>query len=217
MLDHPCLFMFFCRIHIRAWCGTDNHLRFKQSSVPRVSQSQSFPELVRTTGMHGMLRVHQETFLNDYLLEKDYPLLSSKIKEFGTIFSQIETSNYRKYNDTGKGNETRTAEFGDICTTLPQRNWSFESYWWNLFLQWCGGLSERFPISEMHPGTFQNSMEFQSWKVNFETEVCANTVFPRVTMHWIKEVEIAKSIDDLTTPRSITGTAICLMRLLRLR
>ena len=49
----------------------------------------------------------------------------------------------------------------------------------------------RFPISEVHPGKCPDSLEFQSWKVNFKTDV----------MHWRKEVEIAKSIDKLVTPR----------------
>ena len=44
-----------------------------------------------------------------------------------------------------------------------------------------------------------------SWKANFETEVCANSVFPQITMHWIKEAEIVDSVDDLTTSRSIGG------------
>ena len=61
----------------------------------------------------------------------------------------------------------------------------------------------RFPISEMHLGIFPDSMAFQSWKVKFKTEVCANSVFPHLTMHWNKEVEIAKSIDELVTSRSI--------------
>ena len=52
---------------------------------------------------------------------------------------------------------------------------------------------------------FADSLEFQSWKVNFKTEVCAISVFPQITLHWIKEVEIAKSINDLLTSRSITG------------
>ena len=60
----------------------------------------------------------------------------------------------------------------------------------------------RYPISELHPGKFWDSLEFQSWKVNFKSEVCANSVFPQITMHWIKEVEIAKSIDDLMTSQS---------------
>ena len=48
-------------------------------------------------------------------------------------------------------------------------------------------------------------MEFQSWKVNFRTELCQRTADPQITMHWIKEVEIAKSIDELMTSRSIVG------------
>ena len=54
-------------------------------------------------------------------------------------------------------------------------------------------------------GTFPDSMEFQSWKVIFRTEVCLRTADPQITIHWIKEVEIAKSIDELMTSRSIVG------------
>ena len=48
-------------------------------------------------------------------------------------------------------------------------------------------------------------MKFQSWKVNFKTEACAKTADPHLTMLWIKEVGIAKSIDDRMTSRSIVG------------
>ena len=67
-----------------------------------------------------------------------------------------------------------------------------------------GGMMDytRFPISEMHQGKFPDSMEFQSWKVNSKTEVCSKTSYPHLTMHWIKEVEMAKSIDELVTSRS---------------
>ena len=61
----------------------------------------------------------------------------------------------------------------------------------------------RFPISELHLGKFPDSMEFRSWKVNFKTEVCSKTAYPHLKMHWIKEVEMAKSIDELVTSRSI--------------
>ena len=63
----------------------------------------------------------------------------------------------------------------------------------------------RFPISELHLGKFLDAMEFQSWTVNFMAEVCSKTVYPHLTMHWIKEVEMAKSIDELMTSRSILG------------
>ena len=48
-------------------------------------------------------------------------------------------------------------------------------------------------------------MEFQSWKVNFKTEVCSKSADFQLTVQWIKEVEISKSIDDHMTSRSITG------------
>ena len=62
-----------------------------------------------------------------------------------------------------------------------------------------GGMIDRtrFPISELHLGKCPDSMEFQSWKVNFKTEVCSKSAAPHLTMHWIKEVETAKSTDEL--------------------
>ena len=70
-----------------------------------------------------------------------------------------------------------------------------------------GGVIDypRFPISEMHLGKFPETTDFQSWKVNFKTEVCSKTPDPQLTMHWIKEVEIAKSMDELMTSRSNVG------------
>ena len=61
----------------------------------------------------------------------------------------------------------------------------------------------RFPISEMHQGKFPDSLGFQSCKVNFKTEVCSKSADLHLTMQWMKEVERAKSIDELMTSRSI--------------
>ena len=61
----------------------------------------------------------------------------------------------------------------------------------------------RFPFSEVHLGKFPDSLEFQIWKVNFKTEVRSISADPHLTMQWIKEVETAKSIDELVTSRSI--------------
>ena len=67
----------------------------------------------------------------------------------------------------------------------------------------------RFPISELHLGQFADSVEFQSWKVNFKNEVCSKSADPHLTMHWIKEVEIAESTDDLMTSQSIVERNDC--------
>ena len=69
----------------------------------------------------------------------------------------------------------------------------------------------------MHQGYFPDSLEFERWKVNFNTEVCSKTADPNLTMQGIKEVEIAKSIGELMTSRSIAGrtdflTTKCLMQ-----
>ena len=61
----------------------------------------------------------------------------------------------------------------------------------------------RFHITEWNLGKFLDSMEFQSWRVNFRTKIFSKTAAPHLTMPWIKEVEIAKSINDLVTSRSI--------------
>ena len=70
-----------------------------------------------------------------------------------------------------------------------------------------GGMIDykSFPISELHLGTFLDSKEFQSWKAIFKTEVCSKSADHHLAMHWIKEVEVAKSIDELMTSRSIVG------------
>ena len=64
---------------------------------------------------------------------------------------------------------------------------------------------QRNPILVWNLGKSSDSTEFQSWTLNLRTEVCLRTADPQITMLWIKEVEIAKSIDELMTSRSITG------------
>ena len=62
-----------------------------------------------------------------------------------------------------------------------------------------------FPSSEMHLGKFPDHTEFQRWIVNFRTEVCSKAKNPTLALLWIKEIEAAKSLEDLVTPKSITG------------
>ena len=55
----------------------------------------------------------------------------------------------------------------------------------------------RIPISEMHLGKFPDSLEFRCWRVNFKTEVCANSVFPLISMHWIKKLRLRSHFTNL--------------------
>ena len=51
-----------------------------------------------------------------------------------------------------------------------------------------------YQIPEMHLGKFPDRTEFQSWKVNFRTEVCPKAKDPRLAMQWIKEIEIQRQL-----------------------
>ena len=61
-----------------------------------------------------------------------------------------------------------------------------------------------YPSWEMHLGKFPDHTEFQSWVVNFRVEVCAKAKNDTLALQWIKEIEAAKSLDDLITPKSVT-------------
>ena len=62
-----------------------------------------------------------------------------------------------------------------------------------------------FISSEMHLGGFPDQTELQIWIVNFWTDDCSKAKSLARALQWIKEIEAAKSLDDLITPKSITG------------
>ena len=72
---------------------------------------------------------------NSTLFNKSKNLTFSFKKKTGTRY-------WRNYGEVGEWNATRTATFVDSCTPLLKWRWTVESYWWNLFLQWCDWLSE---------------------------------------------------------------------------
>ena len=94
--------------------------------------------------------------------------------------------------------ETRATEIFDTCTLLPKGASVFDhtggTYSHSVMMDY-----PRSPISDMHLGKFPDSMVFQSWNVNLKTETCSRRVGPHLTMQWIKEVEIAKSIGEVMT------------------
>ena len=53
----------------------------------------------------------------------------------------------------------------------------------------------RGPITEWNLGKCPDSIEFQSWKINFRTEVCLRTADPQVRVLWIEEVDIVNFFD----------------------
>ena len=41
--------------------------------------------------------------------------------------------------------------------------------------------------------------------MNFRIEACSKAKNPTLALQWVKEIEAAKPLDDLITPKSITG------------
>ena len=67
-----------------------------------------------------------------------------------------------------------------------------------------GADQQRLQISDLHFDKFPSPATFACWKIRFKTEVCTCSQFPTEAMHWIKEVEMVDSVDDLMSSSSIT-------------
>ena len=68
-----------------------------------------------------------------------------------------------------------------------------------------GADQQRLQISDLHFDKFPTPATFACWKIRFKTEVCTCSQFPTEAMHWIKEVEMVDSVDELRSLSSIRG------------
>ena len=68
-----------------------------------------------------------------------------------------------------------------------------------------GADQQRLQISGPHFDKFSTPETFDCWKMRFKTEVCTCSQFPTEAMHWIKEVELFDSVDDLKSSSSVRG------------
>ena len=170
--------------------------------------------------IHRIVQVWQDTFLNYDLLKNDHPQhifhnsnnLASILSGFwGLILSETDSKErYEKGNRWIRRFFHFTSKVEVACWIILVEH-ILTLVWWIIreFLLRNGILEISLTL-----------WNFQSWKLNFRTEVCMQTAELQVTMLWIKEVEVAKSIDELVTSRSITGQhdflfSIWLMRGLR--
>ena len=67
---------------------------------------------------------------------------------------------------------------------------------------------QRRQISDLHFVKFPTPAAFACWWIRFKTEVCTCSQFPTEAMHWIKEVEMVDSVDDIMSSSSIRGIQI---------
>ena len=68
-----------------------------------------------------------------------------------------------------------------------------------------GADQQRLQISDLHFDKFPTPATFACWKIRFKTEVFTCSQFPTDAMHWMKEVEMVDSVDDLKSSSSTRG------------
>ena len=71
-----------------------------------------------------------------------------------------------------------------------------------------GADQQRLPISDLHFDKFPTPATFACWKIRFKTEVCTCSQLPTESMHWIKEVELVDSVDELRSSSSTRGISM---------
>ena len=71
-----------------------------------------------------------------------------------------------------------------------------------------GADQQRLQILDLHFDKFPTPATFACWKIRFKTEVCTCSQFPTEAMHWIKEVELVDSVDELRSSSSTRGISM---------
>ena len=68
-----------------------------------------------------------------------------------------------------------------------------------------GADQQRLQISDLDFDKFHTPATFACWEIRFKTEVCTCSQFLTEAMHWIKEVEMVDSVDDLKSSCTVRG------------
>ena len=106
------------------------------------------------------------------------------------------------HSSTAEKNENQTPVQHKRCqsgpaaknSVIPNEEDSSKNY---------GADQQRLQISDLHFDKFTTPSTLACWKMRFKTDVCTCSQFPTEALHWIKEVELVDSVDDLRSSSSI--------------
>ena len=108
------------------------------------------------------------------------------------------------HSSTAEKNDIRTPVQDQRCQSGPSAKNSVITSGGDS-LKNHGADQQRLQISDLHFDKFPTPATFACWKIRFKTEVCTCSQFPTEAMHWIKEVEMVDSVDDLKSSSSARG------------
>ena len=105
-------------------------------------------------------------------------------------------------SSTAEENENQTPVQDQSCqsgqlaksSVIPSEGDSLKNY---------GAHQQRLQISDLDFDRFPTPATFACWKIRFKTEVCTFSQFPTEAMHWITEVEMVDSVDELKSSSSV--------------
>ena len=108
------------------------------------------------------------------------------------------------HSSTAENNENQTPVQDQRCqsgpsaknSSIPSEGDSSKNY---------GADQQRLQISDLHFDKFPTPATFACWTIRFKTEVCICSQFPTEAVHWIKEVEMVDSVDDVKCSSSVRG------------
>ena len=108
------------------------------------------------------------------------------------------------HSSTAEKNENQTPDQDQRCQSGPSAKDSV-IFSGGDSVKNCGADQQRLQISDLHFDKLPTPATFACWKIRFKTEVCTCSQFPTEAMHWIKEVEMVDSVDDLKSSSSVRG------------
>ena len=130
-----------------------------------------------------------------------YGTLSAGIESWSSgISEQIHSSTVEK-NENETPVQDQRCQSGPSAnnSVIPSEGDSSKNY---------GADQQRLQISDLHFDKFPTPATFACWKIRFKTEVCTCSQVPTEAMHWINEVEMVDSVDELRSSSSTRGISM---------
>ena len=178
---------------------TSRPVSFPPHPIPERMLRHSFGVRSRREGPSSIWDTHgisRNVFVNrDASSAAPYPQELnpwSSITEGPLHSSTVEKSERRTQDQDQRCQSGPSAE----SSVVPSEGDSSKNY---------GADQQRLQISDLHFEKFPTPATFACWEIRFKTEVCTFSQFPTEAMHWIKEVELVDSVDDLRSSSSTRG------------
>ena len=142
----------------------------------------------RETFLQNQMRLHQHLILKNCISG----IRQSKSRSIRPQWRKVKGQNKIKICDASQDRQPKI-QSSSMEETLPKN---------------YGTDQQRLQILDLHFDKFPTPATFACWKMRLKTEVCTCSQFPTEAMHWIKEVEMADSVDDLRSSSSIRGISM---------